>query len=342
MEPTAEVVPPSEIPGSALNDGCPPHPEKPAEVPDEKPKKRKKEVPEWQRPEALAEYDAATLKLINDLDGEIDSLFDDALSKKAAAKEAKDDWEAKRDEMQRVIKERKNNRGKPVQKTLFEAAAPVADEPTPVPTVEAVPLAGPDPLEDLWKEFPIDRCTTFGLTARDVDILASGERKGGLPTYPVRTIGESALYSSGDGSVPRHFADFKGLGASGSDRIGAALEAFWGGWGKGGKEEFAKEKGLTSGNPTAQPDAGGGGEDPRGGDLGGGVQPEGAGGTTGDDGEPVGYTTPAGETEEVHGHTGRFENGEFKPDGGVIVEDEDLAAIPTGNDADTFSLGGGE
>lgn len=330
MEPTADVAPPSEIPGSALNDGCPPHPEKPAEVPEEKPKRKpKKEVPEWQWPEALAEYDSATLKLINDLDGEIDSLSDDALSKKAAAKEAKDAWEAKRDEMQRVIKERKNNRGKPVQKTLFEAAGPVADEPTPVPAVEAVPLAGPDPLEDLWKGFPIERCTTFGLTARDVDILASGERKGGLPTYPVRTLGESALYSSGDGSVPRHFADFKGLGASGSDRIGAALEAFWGWWGKGGKEEFAKEKGLTSGNPTAQPDAGGGGEDPRGGDLGGGVQPEGAGGPAGDDGEQVVSTTVTVE---------HFLN---DPDAKAPT-DEDLAAIPTGNDADTFSLGGGE
>lgn len=233
MEPTAEVPPVTD--------------QQPAETPvEEKPKKRKKDVPEWQRPEVLAEYDAETLKLINSLDGEIDSLNDDFLAKKEAAKVAKAAWEAKRDELQRLIKERKNGRGKPVQKTLFEAAAPVASEPTPVEPLAAIPVAEPSPLDSLWEQYPLDRCTVFGMTPRDIEVMAAGERKGGLPTYAVRTVGEMAKYTAGDGGIPRHIADFKGLGASGETRIGAALEGFWGWWNNGGLAEFAKEKGISS------------------------------------------------------------------------------------------------
>lgn len=286
-----------EVPGSALNDGAPLHPHTtdppldpvPGQPAGEEKKRKKKEVPEWQRPEVLAAYDNESVSLINAMDLEIDALFDDALAKKATAKVAKDGWEAKRDELGRLIKERKLGRGKPVQKTLFDQPAG-KEEPPPAFTVEAIPVATPSELENLWQSYPLDRCGTFGMTPRDIDILASGERKGGYATYPVRTVGEMAAYTAGDGSNPRHIGDFRGLGSSGETRIGAALEGFWGWWNKGGMEEYAKEKGLTSGNPNPQPDAGGSGANYGVGDLGDAIQPGGAGGATDDDGEQVGAT----------------------------------------------------
>jgi hypothetical protein len=312
--PSPESTVADETPGPAQADPTPVTTE-PAEA-------KKADVPEWLSPESLAKYDKQTLKLINKMDGEIDSLYDDALSKKAAAKEAKDAWEAKRDELQRIIKERKAGRGKPVQKTLFETT-PATDEPAPAEPLEVIPVATPSELDDLWKSFPLDRCETFGMTPRDIGILASGERKGGYAAYPVRTVGEMAEYTAGDGAHPRHVGDFRGLGASGETRIAAALEGFWGWWNKGGMAEYAKEKGLNSGGQDPQPDARGGRQDHGGGDLGDAVQPGGTGGPAGDDGEQVVSTTVT------------VEHLPNDPD----AKPEEEATVPAGA-GDTFTLGG--
>lgn len=326
-----ESPPPSEIPGSALNDGAPLHPEpQPAPQPEEPPapeakkKREKKEVPDHLKPEVLAKYDAETLKLLNAMDATIDTLYDDALAKKASAKEAKDAWEAKRDELQRLIKERKSNRGKPVQKTLLDTVPPTDDQPPPAEPLAAPPVPEPSALDLLWRDYPLSRFVgTFGMTERDAEILASGERKGGLGTIPVRTMGELADYSRGDGSVPRHIADFKGLGASGATRIDAACENFWGWWNGGGMTEYARERGIPDAVDPTESGAGGA----TAGDGGEGDQPGEYGGAGGGDGAD-------GEDTVVF-----VEHLLNDPDAVPSPTDEDLAAIPAGNDA-TYSLDG--
>jgi hypothetical protein len=332
MEPQTPdpTVPPDQIPGSALNDGAPLHPETPAKPAEaEKPKRKKREVPDYQKPEVLAAYDAESQKLYDGMVAAIDSLYADYNDLKLEAKTAKQAWEAKRDELQALVKERKEQRGKPVQKTLVDFAPPAEEEPPPAEAMPAVPPAEPSALDELWRQYPLGRCTTFGMTEKDVEIMASGERKGGYATYPVRTMGEMADYTAGDGAHPRHIEDFRGLGASGATRISAAVENFWGWWNSTGRDEFAAERGIPVGGQTTQPDAGGGGEDHGAGDPGDATEPAGAGGPAGDDGEQVGDTVVTVE---------HFLNDpDAKP---LSPADEDLAAVPTGDDSGTFSLGG--
>lgn len=329
MEPTN----PNYVPGSALNDGAPLHPEAPpvTNLPDggdAEPKKKdrkKREVPEHLKPEVLAAYDAETVKLVNEQDRDIDELHTSYTSSKEATKERKMAWEAKRDTLQRVIKERKANRSKPVQKTLLSDIPPDGPtEPGAASQVTVAPVVEPSELDLLYRQFPLARCTIYGMTEKDVEILASGERKGGLATIPVRTVGEMADYSAGDGAHPRHIADFKGLGASGATRIEAALEGFWGWWNGGGMTEFAREKGVSVADNGAK--SGGRGETA--GDGGEGhVQGEhgGAGSSDDQDGE---------DTDVIVEH---FLNA--PADSPLSVTDEDLAAIPEGNAAE-YSLSG--
>lgn len=295
----------------------------PIEPPTEEPKKKKREVPEHLKPAALAAYDAETVKMVNERDREIDELHASYTTSKEETKERKISWEAGRDTLQRIIKERKANRGKPVQKTLLSDLPP--DGPTeagPAQPVTAAPVVEPSAMDLLYRQYPLDRCVVFGMTAKDVEILASGERKAGLNTIPVRTVGEMADYSAGDGAHPRHIADFKGFGPGGATRVESALEGFWGWWNGGGLNEFAKERGLPdavdateSGGRGETP--GDGGEDHLAGEHGG------AGGGGDSDGE---------DDEVIVEH---FLNAP------TIPTDEDLAAVPEGNDAE-YSLVGEE
>ncbi len=321
---------PNEIPGSALNDGAPLHehtshpPTEPPAAEEPKKRKAKKDVPDHLKPESLAAYDHDTVKLVNEQDKEIDELHASYTASKEETKERKMAWEAKRDTLQRVIKERKANRGKPVQKTLLDHAAPVAEEPGPADTIAAAPVQVPSALDELWREYPLARLTAYGMTEKDVEILASGERKGGLGTILVRTMGELANYSAGDGGVPRHISDFKGLGASGATRIDAAIENFWGWWNGGGLAEFAAERGIPSAVDPNQPGAGSG--------------TAGAGGEGNEPGELGGDGGGDGEDGEVTVIVEHFLNDPDAPP--PSLTDEDLAAFPTGDDSGTFSLGG--
>jgi hypothetical protein len=128
----------------------------------------------------------------------------------------------------------------------------------------------PDPepidLEDLWRAYPIERWTRFGLTAKDVEKLAAGEVKRESDRRPVRTVGDLSNFSAPtSGGYSRQYADIKGIGTAGADRLSDAETRFWQWWQCDGQDEFARERGLIRGDATT---AGRGGEGDRGGDPG--------------------------------------------------------------------------
>lgn len=270
MEPLNEPAPPEARPE--------PQPEPVGDDPAPKLKGKKAARPlrEWETPEALAAYDSVTITEVNELVADVDVARDEFTTKREDAKEAKREWEAKRDVLLAYVKERKAGRGKPEQKTLLDYD-PVAHGPVPVPPAplltEGPPLT-PDPIDELWRRYPLERFNIRGMTDRDIEILAAGERKGGAATIPCRTVGELANYTAGDGTVPRHITDFRGLGAAGATRIDAALELFWGWWNGGGRDEYAAEVGVKRADHA--PESGGGAEvdGPAGGDGDGPSEPD--------------------------------------------------------------------
>jgi hypothetical protein len=113
--------------------------------------------------------------------------------------------------------------------------------------------------DDLWRSYPIERWTRFGLTAKDVEKLAAGEVRGKPGTYlPIRTVGELSEFTAPSSTGFTYgYADVKGIGAAGADRISDAETRFWSYWRDGGEEEFARERGLIRGDATsARPGSG--------------------------------------------------------------------------------------
>lgn len=135
--------------------------------------------------------------------------------------------------------------GPPFGMTIGECAdvrmllAKIGDEqPQPVP-------------EDLWRAYPIERWTRFGLTSKDVDKLAAGEIKKETGRSPIVTVGDLSNFSApGANGWTRKLADIKGIGAAGADRISEAEARFWKEWRDGGEEQFARERGLIRGDAT--------------------------------------------------------------------------------------------
>jgi hypothetical protein len=122
---------------------------------------------------------------------------------------------------------------------------------------EAAQPAAADP--ELWRQFPIERWTRFGITAKDVEKLAAGEVKRETGRTPVNTVGDLSDFTKPSASgYSRGYADFKGLGKAGADRLSAAEELFWQWWRGGGEVEFAQERGLIRGDAT-EPGPGSGG-----------------------------------------------------------------------------------
>lgn len=132
---------------------------------------------------------------------------------------------------------------------------------------------------ELWRQYPIERWTEFGLTAKDVERLAAGEIKSG-GSHPIATVGDLNLFVTPNPSCPsyaRGYKDIKGIGAAGCDRISDAETRFWAWWGNKGEPSFATERGLIRG---AEVVAGTDGRDPLAGDDCGA---DGADGADGDD-----------------------------------------------------------
>lgn len=265
MEPTAaEVVPPAD-PSPAVTEGLtptapeapPPDPNivvpEPAAAattdPPVKPDgKRASEFSNPKCPAALAAFDQETVRLVNEKLTEVkegEKEFDEANDK---AKGLKKEWEALNMSLHKLIEERQAQRGKPVQRSLFDgvqaAEQPAAAE---LPTDAVVEV---DPLEDLWKSYPLSGIVKFGARESDVQRLQDGALKNGEP-FPCATMGALATYTSGGApGYERRVADFRGIGPAGAERIGEATTNFWGWWNSGGKEEYANETGVGRARQT--------------------------------------------------------------------------------------------
>lgn len=102
--------------------------------------------------------------------------------------------------------------------------------------------------EDLWRAYPIDRWTRYGVSEKDVERLAAGEVKKTGERYPIATVGDLSNFSKPTGSGwTMGYADIKGIGPGGADRISDAEAQFWAAWANGLDVEFARERGLTDG-----------------------------------------------------------------------------------------------
>ena len=203
----------------------------------------------WDSPEALAAYDAETVRLVNEKNAEVaayEAEWDDYHSQAALAKKQ---FENAGDELRALIRSRAEDRGKAPQKTLFDDVSDNVGSDSGV-SAKSTQTTQTDARADLWQQYPItfDRWKRFGLTEKDVEKLNSGETKN-HGTHPIRVLGDVTRFITPDPSNPsyaRTLKDFKGMGDAGYDRWCEAETQFWAWWQRGGDAEFAIEMGVTS------------------------------------------------------------------------------------------------
>lgn len=333
----------------------PPDPPAPAEVPAEPPviaePPRPVKPPAAQAtPEELAAFDADTHKMIS---RKVDSIQEAKKAWEDLKKETKDSsdrYVQLQAELLTLIAERRASRGKPVQRTLFDFAPPAA------PPIEAgagvvSTSAEADPLEHLWRQVPLSHLADpdIGLGARpkDIDILNAGEFKNGNTARPLMTMGDLADFTAGVGYSPGYVGqvtDLRGIGPGGAIRIADAATAFWAWWNqRGGKEAFARSKGLIDDvKPEAETVAAAGGEAT--GDAGGdGQGGEPAGPAAGADGQPAERSTDDEVNDPVWvpvpGGDAYAEDPAILAEQGIDQDDAEVATVPEGG-PDIYPLGG--
>ncbi len=255
--------------------------------------------------EELAAYDADTVRLVSEAEDRAKAAESTYENSKAVASEDKKRYEARVDELRKLIHDRADNRGKRPQKTLldhvpewrlrnvtaialaFDGAKEAVEialgagiktlgdlyeqigpDHTQATTtlwvaevveqlraavqkyIDAETAEAPPAAPELWRVYPIERWTRFGLTEKDVEKLHSGEAKGG-GGHPIITVGDLNRFVTPNPANPsyaRGYGDIKGIGAAGVDRISEAETAFWTWWKGEGEAEFALERA-----PKAEP-----------------------------------------------------------------------------------------
>jgi hypothetical protein len=112
----------------------------------------------------------------------------------------------------------------------------------------------PETESDLYKQYPIERWTKFGLTKKDVEKLHACETKGTASGFPIITMGDLQRFVTPNPASPAYtqsVKDIKGIGDAGCDRIGEAELLFWSWWRAGGEAEFAAELNPPTETPAA-------------------------------------------------------------------------------------------
>lgn len=254
---------------SAADAECRKRPTPPVEPAPEPPPQLTPTVQRWDTPEALAAYDAETVRLANEKTAEIAAYENEWDDLHAQAALAKKQFENATDELRALIRSRADERGKAPQKTLFDDVSDnvVSGTDKPANSTQS------DKRNDLWTIYPItfERWERFGLTAKDVEKLNSGETKN-HGTHPILVLGDVSNFITPNPSNPsyaRTLKDVKGFGDAAYDRWCEAETQFWAWYGRGGDSEFAIEMGVTG--ETAQ----------------------GTPGPSGSEGEPVAVSEPA-------------------------------------------------
>lgn len=225
---------------------------------------------DYKSPKFLAAYDAETAATGSKQVAEIDSYEREWKAAHEKASALKKQFESARSLHIQYVRERNEHRGKPPGHLFasFEAqqtvekfghvpapGAPAADSPAKPLAETAAAAAGPMSLpdgakpsswfpDDLWKKFPIDRLTGYGLTAADAEKFKAGENKQGRENFPIHTMGDLTAYQSPTASgFERRLSDIKGIGAATADRLEKACNGFWKDW-PGLSEAFAVEMGY--------------------------------------------------------------------------------------------------
>lgn len=200
-------------------------------------------------PDELAEYDSETVRLVSAQESAVCQLESDLASLKDEAKAAKKAVESAKEQLRELIQNRDRQRGrKPTPTpTLFDAPAH-ATTTNRVALVDATDQVNAvDPLAELWREYPLthDNWYLFGLTAKDVERLNSGETKNS-GVHPITKLGDVTRFITPNPDSPaftRTLKDFKGFGDAAYDRWLNAETQFWDWWNnRGGKEEFAAQR----------------------------------------------------------------------------------------------------
>jgi hypothetical protein len=196
----------------------------------------------YDSPERLAEWDAETVRMMNEANAQAKEAEAYYEERKKEAKEAKEEWELAAKRLSKLIDERAAGRGKPLQQTLFDENGNVRastevkaqthwaaqDDPRSPDEVPA-----PRPAEDeAWKAVPLsDLVEHDGLPEKVLEILKSPEHKDRGPIPPITTMGELAKYTSPEESGwTKKLTDIKGLGPVKEEALTEATDKFWKRW----------------------------------------------------------------------------------------------------------------
>jgi len=243
IEPDLEKVLEQESEADAAAAGSEPDTDETAEI-------------DYGSPEQIAIYDAATVEQVNAKEVIVAELEAEWKAKHSAASEAKKEFEAAELSLRKLIRERKDQRGKAPPKVQQEIPFEGDDDSGDHDPADPSEFTNDgSALGQLYEKYPItfDRWGRWGLTAKDVEKLNGGETKE-HGTHPILVLGDVSKFITPNPANPsyaRTLKDFKGLGDKGFDRWQEAELLFWKWWNDGGAVEFAKEMGVGNGNESA-------------------------------------------------------------------------------------------
>ena len=165
----------------------------------------------------LDAYDRETVSLVEAAAREADEAEARHLAAKERAAMLKKDFEAMSDRLLALIRARKENRGKPVQKTL------VSDLPEPDGAEGETEGETPKAEDEAWRQVPLSEWVNFGATEKDIELLAQH-----VPA--IVTVGDLADFTrppAGNPDGGKRLSDIKGYGKARIDRVSEAEPKFW-------------------------------------------------------------------------------------------------------------------
>ena len=185
--------------------------------------------------EALAEYDAETVRLINEEAEEVARYEREYENAAEIAKDWKKDFEKAEKELRELIEERKKNRGKPKQPTLFKDPAEVPNEQNNAQESVDANSPAPEPQgSGVWQgnyEFtPADLATplaSLSISQGILNKLSDPTAKDGGSIRPITTVGEYFEYLKPlpNGFIP-YLKNIKGLGDTAVEKLEQAILDF--------------------------------------------------------------------------------------------------------------------